>query len=164
VYLMSSVGVTVYRRRHAIPTGQPVSAQMTDAELAGCYEELQDVSVALRKYLERSHRLLGDHDSEHAQRGEIQRWAEQGDVWRAQWVVLGRRCRLVAGARPERHRREVEEMAAAYQELGMIQITYTDELKRFGRQLAPRLDRVKKRLERVGDHLARSPSPSGEEP
>ncbi len=159
--MMVSVGVTIYRRRNAIPVGGPVSAQVTDTEMASCFEELQDVSVALRKNLERSHHLLGEHDTENAERSEIQRWAEEGEVWRAQWVMLGRRCHL-SEARPASARKEMEAMAAAYDELGRIQTTYTDELKRFARELMPRLDRIKQRLEKIGDGLSVSPSHVGD--
>ncbi len=159
--MMVSVGVTIYRRRHAIPVSAPVSAEVTDAELASCLEELQDVSVALRKYLERSHHLLGEYDSADAQRSEIQRWAEEGEIWRAQWVVLGRRCHF-GEVRPARARKEQEAMAAVYEDLGTIQATYTDELKRFGREMMPRLDRIKERLEKIGDGFLPSPSHAGE--
>lgn len=162
VYMMASVGVTIHRRRHAIPTGAPVGEPVTDRELAECFDELQDVSVALRKYLERSHHLLGSYDSEATQRSEIQRWAEEGEVWRGQWLMLGRRCRLTPDGRLPRPRQEIEAMAAAYEEMGRIQNTYTDELRRFGKELAPRLERIRRRLDRIGDRLASSPSPPGE--
>jgi hypothetical protein len=44
-------------------------------------------------------------------------------------------------------------MAAAYQELGSIQTTYSRELLRFGNELAPRLDRINKRVDQIGEDL-----------
>ena len=55
-------------------------------------------------------------------------------------------------------------MAAAYEELGSIQTTYSRELLRFGSELAPRLDRINKRVDEIGEHLATSGSPAGATP
>ena len=55
-------------------------------------------------------------------------------------------------------------MAAAHEELGSIQTTYSRELLRFGSELAPRLDRINKRVEQIGEHLAKSGSSTGANP
>ena len=55
-------------------------------------------------------------------------------------------------------------MAAAHEELGSIQATYSRELKRFGSELAPRLDRINQRVEQIGEHLGKSGSPAGVTP
>jgi hypothetical protein len=52
-------------------------------------------------------------------------------------------------------------MAAAQEEMGSIQATYSRELLRFGSELAPRLDRMNKRVERIGEHLGKSGPPAG---
>ena len=157
LYLLLSVSVSLYRRRHALPTGDEVSAQVSKAEMASCYRELQEVSVALRKYLERSHHLLANDDAD-----ELQRWADEGAVWRTQWMGLGRRCRLMAGTRPTQARREMEAMAAAHEDLGNIQTTYTEALKRFAKDLVPRLGRLDKRLAKLGEAIGTTGSPSGD--
>jgi hypothetical protein len=157
LYLLVSVGVGLYRRRHAIPTGAQVSAAVSQAEMASCYSELVEISVALRKYLERSHHLLASDDAD-----ELQRWADEGEVWRTQWLGLGQRCRLTDGLRASPQRREMEAMAAAHEELGNIRTTYTEALKRFAKDLAPRLGRLDKRLAKIGEALASAGSPSGD--
>jgi hypothetical protein len=155
LYLLLSVSVSLYRRRHALPAGDAISVQVSNAEMASCFGELREVSVALRKYLERSHHLLANDDAD-----ELQRWADEGAVWRSQWVGLGRRCRLVAGTL--HGRREMEALAATHEELGNIQTTYTEALKRFAKELVPRLGRLDKRLEKLGDAIGTSGSPSGD--
>ena len=155
LYLLLSVSVSLYRRRHALPDGDAISVQVSNAEMASCFGELREVSVALRKYLERSHHLLANDDAD-----ELQRWADEGAVWRSQWVGLGRRCRLVAGTL--HGRREMEALAATHEELGNIQTTYTEALKRFAKELVPRLGRLDKRLEKLGDAIGTSGSPSGD--
>jgi hypothetical protein len=55
-------------------------------------------------------------------------------------------------------------MAAAYEELGSIQTTYSRELLRFGSELAPCLDRINKRVDEIGERLATSGSPAGANP
>ena len=157
LYLLVSVSVGLYRRRHALPTGDEVSAQVSRAEVASCFAELREVAVALRKYLERSHHLLANDDAD-----ELQRWADEGAVWRAQWMGLGRRCRLAAGTRPTQMRKEMEAMAAAHEELGNIQTTYTEALKRFAKDLVPRLGRLDKRLAKLGEAIGTTGSPSGD--
>jgi hypothetical protein len=155
VFLLVSVGVGLYRHRHAIPAGDPISAMVSQTEMASCYDELRNVTVGLHKYLERSHHLLASEGAE-----EMQRWADEGEVWQAQWLSLGQRCRFNDGQRPGPQRREMEAMAAAHQELGNIRITYTEALKRFARDLAPRLGRLDKRLAKVGESLTTAgPSP-----
>jgi hypothetical protein len=58
----------------------------------------------------------------------------------------------------------MEAMAAAYEELGSIQTTYSRELLRFGSELAPRLDRINKRVDEIGERLAAPGSPAGANP
>ena len=157
LYLLLSVGVSLYRRRHALPGGDEVSAKVSNAEVGSCFSELREVSVALRKYLERSHHLLANDDAD-----ELQRWADEGAVWRAQWMGLGRRCRFAASTRPVRVRKEMEAMAAAHEELGNIQTTYTEALKRFAKDLVPRLGRLDKRLAKLGEAIGSTDSPSGD--
>jgi hypothetical protein len=55
-------------------------------------------------------------------------------------------------------------MAAAHEELGSIQATYSQALLRFGNDLAPRLDRINKRVEQIGEDLAKASSPAGATP
>jgi hypothetical protein len=157
LYLLLSVSMSLYRRRHALPAGHEIGARISKAEMAGCFGELREVSVALRKYLERSHHLLANDDAD-----ELQRWADEGAVWRMQWLGLGRRCRLVAEARSTQVRKEMEAMAAAHEELGSIQTTYTEALKRFAKELVPRLGRLDRRLEKLGEAIGTTGSPSGD--
>jgi hypothetical protein len=146
-YLLVSVGVSIYRQRHAVPSGTPVSAQLSLREQLGCWQELSDVSEALQKHLEKSHYLLGGYDQ-----AEAQRWASEGAFWRNQWKALGERCRLNRPA-PARTGKELDEMVGAYRELEDTASVYTKELLRFGREQAPRLDRIRVRINRIGKRL-----------
>lgn len=157
LYLMVSVLVALQRQRNVVLEGR-ISAHLPAAEVAGCFDELHDVTAALEKHLENAYHLLGGYDSE-----EARRWSEEGQVWRKRWHVLGQRCRFVEQPRGVRNK-DIEAMAAAHAELGSIQITYSQELLRFGSELAPRLDRINKRVLRIGEHLARSSSPAGASP
>jgi len=105
--------------------------------------------VALEKHLENAYHLLAGYDSE-----EARRWSSEGEVWRKRWRVFGERCRLVE-QRATTTNKDLEVMGAAYEELGSIQSTYSRELLRFGSELAPRLDRINKRVDEIGEHLAR---------
>ena len=156
-YLLVSVAVSIYRRRHAVPTGAPVSEKATDAEISSCYDELDEVTQNLLKHLESFHRLLAGYDP-----AEAQRWADEGQLWLGQWRMLGRRCRFDQ-IRGHRLRKELEEMAAAYEELGVTQQSYTNALVRFGKDQAPRLDRIRTRIQKIGDRMAKQTAiPPGE--
>jgi hypothetical protein len=157
LYLLASVVVALVRQRNIV-LGDRISPQLTPAEIAGCYDELHDVSVALEKHLENAYHLLGGYDSE-----EARRWTVEGEVWRRRWRVLGERCRFFE-RQPGPRNKDLEAMAAAHEELGSMQTTYSRELLRFGNDLAPRLDRINKRVERIGEHLAESSSPAGATP
>jgi hypothetical protein len=146
-YLLASVGVSIYRQRHAVPLGSPVSQQMTVSEMLGCWQELSDVTEGLQKHLENAHYLLGGYDPT-----EAKRWADEGAFWRNQWKGLGVRCRLNHPA-PARSRKELDEMVNAYRELDETDAVFTKELLRFGREQAPRLDRVRTRINRIGKRL-----------
>jgi hypothetical protein len=146
-FLLVSVGVSIYRQRHAFPTGSPVSARLGPRELLSCWQELSDVSEGLQKHLEKSHYLLGGYDQ-----SETQRWASEGAFWRNQWKALGERCRLDRPA-PARSSKEQDEMVSAYRELADTASVYTKELLRFGREQAPRLDRIRIRINRIGKRL-----------
>lgn len=157
LYLLLSVAVALQRQRNVVLKDR-ISAQLTAKEIGGCYEELRDVSVALEKHLENAYHLLGGYDSE-----EARRWSGEGEVWRKRWRVFGERCRL-AERGPEPANKDMEAMAAAYEELGSIQTTYSRELLRFGSELAPRLDRINKRVDEIGERLAAPGSPAGANP
>lgn len=148
-YVLASVGVTIYQRRHPDERAadDTVSETVTPAEQRRCWDELADVNVALEKHLEGFHHLLGGYEPD-----EAQRWADQGALWRRQWNALGRRCRFPK-IDSRRSRNEMEQMAAAHEELGEIEAQYTRELLRFGREQAPRLDRVQTRIDAIGRRL-----------
>jgi hypothetical protein len=157
LYSLLSVAVSLQRQRNVVLQDR-ISVQRTTKEIGGCFEELHDVSVALEKHLENAYHLLGGYDSE-----EARRWSSEGEVWRNRWRVLGERCRLVE-KQPALSSKDMEAMAAAYEELGSIQATYSRELLRFGSELAPRLDRINKRVDEIGEHLATPGTPTGATP
>jgi hypothetical protein len=157
LYLTVSVLVALQRQRNVV-LGDRISAQLTAVEIIGCFDELHDVSTALEKHLENAYHLLSGYHSE-----EARRWSEEGGLWRKRWAVLGQRCRfseLPPGAR----NKDIEAMAAAHAELGSIQTTYSQELLRFGSEVAPRLDRINRRVEQIGEHLGKGSSPAGVTP
>jgi hypothetical protein len=155
-YLLVSVAVSIYQRRKAAPKGAPVSGEITEREVRGCFDELAEVADGLQKHLENFHHLLGGYDP-----AEAQRWGDEAAVWRRQWRVLGDRCRF-GRLRPERWRKEYDDMAGVYEDLGETQKSYTDELTRFGREQAPRLDRVRTKVRRIGERLANAGTSTGE--
>ena len=147
LYLLTSVAVTIYRRRNP-PTAAatPVSANFTTAELQACMSELSDVQFALEKHLESFHHLLAGYEPD-----EAQRWADEGALWRKRWSHLGQRCRFGEAPVPQQFRKQREAMASAFDELGAIHLTYTRELKRFGNEQAPRLQSVHNRIETLSE-------------
>jgi hypothetical protein len=145
-YLLVSVGVTIYRRRHAFPTGAEVGAQASAADLESCAEELADVEQGLERHLENFH-LLEHYDS-----SEAQRWAEDRGFWRGQWKAADERCHF-AEARPGLHTKDWEELAGIHHQLQETEDIYTTELTRFGRKQAPLLDLIRDRLNKVGKRI-----------
>ena len=146
VYALVSVVVALQRQRSGVVEDR-ISTQLTADEMRGCFDELRDVSLALGKHLENAYHLLGGYDSE-----EARRWSNEGEIWRKRWQAFGQRCRFEE-PRPSPPHKDLEAMAAAYQELGSIQSTYSRELLRFGNELAPRLDRINKRVDQIGEDL-----------
>jgi len=157
VYLLTSVGVSIYRRRHVVPTGDKVSAQVTESEVRGCFDELDDVRQRLEKHLWSFPHLMASYDLD-----EAQRWAEEGISWHGQWKALGQRCRF--GELPvTRLRKELEQMAAAHVELGDTYDLYTRAFKRSSTELAPRMKRIHDRMKDIGERLNKSSAaPPGE--
>jgi hypothetical protein len=150
-YLLISVGTSIYRQRLPLPSKEPVSAAgapMSRAELVTCWQGLTDVTESLAKHLEKSHYLLGGYDQE-----EAQRWANEGVYWRNQWKALGTRCHLNRPAATDGGGKALDEMAGAYRDLGETYVVYTQQLQTFVREQAPRLDRVRKRINRIGRRL-----------
>jgi len=141
------VGVTIYRRWHAVPTGDPVGAQASTADLEGCAEELNDVEQGLERHLENFHGLLAHYDA-----SEAQRWSEDRGFWLGQWKAADERCRF-AEPRPGLHSKDWEELAIIHAELHDTEATYTKELLRFGQKQAPLLDQIRERLEVVGKRI-----------
>jgi len=156
-YLLVSVGVTIYRRRHAFPIGAEVGAQASAADLESCSEELADVEQGLERHLENFH-LLEHYDS-----SEAQRWAEDRGFWLGQWKAADERCHFAA-PRPGRFSKEWEQLAVIHAELRETEASYNKELLRFGKDQAPRLARIKERLNRVGEKLGAGGAGESEPP
>jgi hypothetical protein len=144
-YMLVSVVVTIYRRQHAVPLGNTVGTLATRADAESCYDELSDVVEGLRKYLDNSHTLLAPNNV-----AEVQDWAEAGSYWRNQWKAVGQRC----GFERRRGAKNWEEMAVLHDELRETEASYTKEIIRFGKELAPRLGRLRERLSKIGERLA----------
>lgn len=150
--MLVSVGVTIYRRRNAVPSGAPIGALASPADLQGCVEELSVVEQALEGHLENFHNLLAHYDAE-----EAQRWSESESFWLGQWKAAGERCRY-AEPRKGPLAKSWEELGVIYGELRTTETTYTRELQRFAQQQAPRLDQMRERLKsvsrRIGNTIA----------
>ena len=146
-YMLVSVGVSIYRRRNAVPSGAPVASAASPADLQGCLEELSVVEDALERHLENFHNLLAHYDTD-----EAQRWAESESFWLGQWKAAGERCRF-GEPRKGPLAKSWEELRVIYDELKSTEATYTKELQRFAQHQAPRLDQMRERLKSVGQRI-----------
>jgi hypothetical protein len=146
-YMLVSVGVSIYRRRNAVPSGAPVGSQASPADLQGCLEELGVVEQALERHLENFHNLLAHYDAD-----EAQRWSESESFWLGQWKAANERCRF-GERRKGPLAKSWEELRVIHDELKKIEATYTKELHRFAQDQAPRLDQMRERLNSVGQRI-----------
>ena len=146
-YMLVSVGVTIYRRRNAVPSGAPVGQLASPGDLQGCLEELADVQQALERHLENFHNLLAHYDA-----AEAQSWSENEAFWLGQWKAAGERCRF-GELRKGPFAKDWEELGVIYTELRTIEATYTKELLRFAQHQAPRLDQMRERLKSVSRRI-----------
>jgi hypothetical protein len=156
-YLLVSVGVTIWRRRNALPSGMPVGATVTAGDLESCQQELWDVAHGLERHLE-NFQLIAHYDT-----AEAQRWAEDRQFWLGQWKAAEERCRFSV-ARHGKFSKEWEQLSVIHGELHETEASYNKELLRFGKDQAPRLDRIIERLERVGKKLGTSGAADPSEP
>jgi len=146
-YMLVSVGVTIYRRRNAVPSGEPVGLLASPADLKGCLDELSDVEKALGQHLENFHNLLAHYDA-----AEAQRWSEQESFWLGQWKAAGERCRFAEPRKGPQAKSWVE-LNEIHRQLRDTEATYTKELHHFAQQQAPRLDQMRERLESVSRQI-----------
>jgi hypothetical protein len=151
MWLLASVGVTIYRRRHAVPAGARVGTVASADDLAGCQDELTDVEQGLERHIENAPHLVAHYDTE-----GVQRWYEDRDFWLGQWKAADERCRFGVH-RPGKFSKEWEQLSTIHAELHEAEASYTKELIRFGKTEAPRLDLIRDRLDRVGAKLTASP-------
>jgi hypothetical protein len=150
-YLLVSVGVTIYRRQHAVPLGSPVGAVASEDEIKSCLEELTDVFRGLEKHLENFHNLIAHYDVD-----EAQRWAEDKTFWIGQWKAAGGRCHFQQ-PRAGKLAKEWEQLGEVYAALQHTEESYTKELIRFGQNQAPSLDHISQRLTQIGKRMSLSP-------
>ena len=146
-YMLVSVGVSIYRRRNAVPLGAPVGSPSSPADLEGCVEELSDVEKGLERHLESFHNLLAHYDT-----AEAQSWSENESFWLGQWKAAGDRCRF---SEPRRgpYAKNWEELRVIHDELRNIEGTYTKKLLDFAQNQAPRLDQMRERLKSVSRRI-----------
>jgi hypothetical protein len=143
--MLVSVGVSIYRRRNAVPVGAPVGS--SPADLQGCLEEVGVVEQALERHLENFHNLLAHYDTD-----EAQRWAESESFWLGQWKAAGERCRF-GERRKGPLAKSWEELRVIYDELKSTEAAYTVKLQDFAKNQAPRLDQMRERLKAVGQRI-----------
>jgi len=146
-YMLVSVGVTIYRRRNAVPLGAPVPTAASPAELQGCLEELTVVEQALEGHLENFHNLLAHYDAD-----EAQRWSESESFWLGQWKAADERCRYGV-PRKGPLAKSWEELRVIHGDLRTTEQTYTKALTDFARNQAPRLDQMRERLKSVSRRI-----------
>jgi hypothetical protein len=156
IYMLVSVGVTIYRRQNAVLSGSPVGAIASDAEIESCHEELSDVADGLEKHLENFHHLVAHYDAV-----EAQRWAEDQSFWLGQWRAAGDRCHFQE-RRTGRFSKEWEHLGVVHTDLRETEAAYTQQLLRFGHDQAPRLDRIRKSLDEIGARLSQNPPPAAQ--
>jgi hypothetical protein len=142
-----SVGVTIYRRRNAAFAAVPVGHVVSDDDLESCVDELTDVEQGLERHLENFHDLFAHYDA-----AEAQRWWEDRSFWLGQWQAAGERCSFSL-PRLGKHAKEWEELATLHDDLRQTEEAYTKVLVHFGESQAPRLGRIRERLEKVGQRL-----------
>jgi hypothetical protein len=145
MYLLVSVGVTIYRRRHAEPWGEPVTGSADDLE--SCAEELTDVEQGLERHLDNFDHLIAHYDAALAQR-----WSEERGFWLGQWRVAGTRCRYGAPRRGPLAK-QWEQLAVIHGEMRETEQSYDTELLRFGEREGPRLDQLRDRLASVSRQI-----------
>lgn len=150
IYLLMSVGVTIYRRRNAVPAGAPVGMVASASDLESCQQELTDVEQGLERHLDNVPHLVAHYDA-----AEAQRWSEDRTFWLGQWQAADQRCKF-AEPRSGPYAKEWEQLGVIHAELRETEATYTKELLRFGQNQAPRLDRIRERLQNVGARLTGS--------
>jgi hypothetical protein len=154
LYLLTSVGVTIYRRQYATtPVSAPPGGVAPADELENCFEELSDVTQGLARHLENFHHLVAQYDA-----AEAQRWADNRSFWLSQWNVANDHCQF-GTPRAGTFKKDWEQLAVVHAELREIEASYTKELLRFGHDHAPAMDRVRARLVKIGKHLAVTPDP-----
>lgn len=153
-YLLLSVGVTIYRRRHAPPSKAPVSGVPGTADLKSCAQELDEVHQGLVRHLQNFHRLLAHYDAE-----EAEKWSNHRTFWLGQWRSADERCQY-GEPRSGAARREWQELHGIHLQLRDTEASYTKELLRFGQTQAPRLDLIDKRLESVAKRIGAASPPS----
>jgi hypothetical protein len=144
-YMLVSVGVAIYRWRHAVPAGAPVGPATSVADLQGCLAELQVVETALERHLENFHDVLAHYGTDEA-------WSQSESYWLGQWKAAGQRCRF-GERRKGPLAKSWDELRVIYEDLNNTEVTYTKELQRFAQQQAPRLDHMRARLESVGQRI-----------
>lgn len=151
LYLLISVGVTIYRRQYALPGGPPGTPAAPADQAETCFEELSDVTQGLARHLQNFHHLVAQYDA-----AEAQRWADNRSFWLSQWKAADELCHF-GTPRAGENKKEWAQLAVVHAELREIEASYTKELLRFGHDHAPAMDRVRARLAKIGKHLGATP-------
>ncbi|HEY2903841.1 MAG TPA: hypothetical protein VGL59_24865 [Polyangia bacterium] len=152
-YLLISVGVTIYRRQHAVPLGSPIGTIASAEQLESCYEELSDVTLGLERHLDNFHNLIAGYDAE-----EAQRWGDDRSFWLNQWHAAANRCHF-DNPRPGKAGRQWSELAVVHADLRDIEASYNQELLRFSKDQAPAMDRIRDRLDKISKQLTAEQDP-----
>lgn len=139
IHLFVSIGVTIARQRQA-PPADP-AAQPADP--ATCFRDVGELTKDLGKHLDQFHMLIGTYDADDAAR-----WSNEGVYWRKRSDQIGAACGLARATAPGRPAK-MEELRGVWNELRETQEVYTRELTKFSQAHAPRLDRIRGRLEQL---------------
>lgn len=156
VWILTSVGLSIFQASRVASPEAFASRKVDKDAVVECVAETGELTARLAKHLESFHILLGRYDQSAAQD-----WANEGGKWRKLWVRAGKECinhlRIKRPTADAKLRREIEQLEFVHRELGAIEASYTRELKRFGEEQAPRLDRIRDSIAQITKRIERLP-------
>jgi hypothetical protein len=160
VYLITSVSVWLTLRHRARQIRPPIGDRPRIEELLTCHAEVDRLFQDLNHRYDEIPTLLAKQPFDAGRRAR----EVQGE-WRRKWREVGQHCRFneLSGKVVQPG---FDELAAVYADLEELDIGHAALLARFGRQLAPRVDDMRKSLQASRQSLeaaARRGAPSAAE-
>jgi hypothetical protein len=140
LYLLASIGVSVFSKRRVPLQGKPIDARNVE-EVLTCQDDVERLFRELKDETFRLLGLVGKNDTDVAEQ-----WDDFSKRWHDRWSEVGQRCRF-AELRDRGLGAEFDRLAWAHEDLEDMKLKFAALLRNYIDEQGPHIESIRRSLE-----------------